>query len=100
MVELIDWDHIEAGNVGTPGWYTLAVTLRGETSRPADRVFAAVEHGAADGRCHVLLAADIPDVGPEVVTPFTLDVRLTIEGTETFVLVGASRSEERSASTP
>jgi len=100
MVELIDWDHIEPGNVGIPGWYTLAVTVSGETRRPADRVFAAVEHNPADGRCHVLLAADIPEMGPEVMTPFTLELRLTVEPVDTFVLVGASRSEERSATTP
>ena len=100
MVDLIDWDDLEPGNVGSPGWYTLAVKLSGQTRRPADRVFAAVEHDPTDGRCHVLIAADIPEVGPEAMTPFTLDLRLTVEPIETFVLVGASRSEERSATTP
>lgn len=100
MVELIDWENIKYGNVGTPGWHTLAVKLDGHTRRPPERVFAAVENSPAAGRCHVLLSADIPETGPEVLTPFSLDLRLTIDGVDTFVLVGASNAEEVRASTP
>lgn len=100
MVELIDWNQARAQNVGTPGWHTLAVKVTGEIRRPADRVFVAVEQDPSDGRCHVLIAADIPEVGPDVMTPFELDVRLTLESIRTFVLIGATRSEEISATTP
>ncbi len=97
---MIDWEDLEPQDPGTPGWYTLAVKVSGRTRRPAERVFAAVEHAPTDGRCHVLLAADIPEGGPEVLTPFSLTIRITVDGIDTFVLVGAGRSEEFRAATP
>lgn len=100
MVELIDWESLEFGNVGTPGWYTLVVKFDGHTRRPADRVFAAIENDPAGGRCHVLLSADFPKSGPEVLTPFSLELRITVDGVDTFVLVGASDFKEVRANTP
>ena len=99
MIELIDWEHTRRLNAGTPGWHTLAVQLAGYTPRPA-RVFASVEHGPKTGVCHVLVAADTPEVGPEVVTPFELTVRVTVEGVEIFILAGASRTEEVRVAAP
>ncbi len=100
MVELIDWDDREPQNTGTPGWYTLAQKISGQTRRPADRVFAAIENDAEGGRCRVLVAADIPEFGPEVMTPFSLSVRVTVEGVHTFTLIGATRTEEVGVATP
>jgi hypothetical protein len=100
MVELVDWEGLTPQNPGTPGWNTLAAKITGKTRRSATRVFVAVEEKPEVGRCHVLLAADLPEVGPEVLTPFSLTVRVTMPGVHTFVLVGASRSEEVGASTP
>lgn len=100
MIELVDWDDLEPQPPGTPGWWTLAITLRGNTRRPPDRVFAAVEHHPDAGTCHVILAADIPDTGPEVLEPFEIQVRLTIEGVATYIVSGATKREECRASTP
>lgn len=100
MVELIDWEDVELENPGIPGWYTLAVTIKGRTTRPSKRVFAAVEHAPQGGACHVLLAAAFAEVAPEVLTPFSVTLRITVEGIQTFIVVGASRSKEFQARTP
>lgn len=93
MIELVDWTTFEPLDPGTPGWYTLAARVSGETSRPA-AVFVAAESNPSNGRCLVLLAADFPEVGPAVVTPFSLEIRLTIEGIHTYVLAGANVVKE------
>lgn len=100
MIELVDWSSTEPENVGTPGFNTLAVTIAGKTRRPG-HVFAAAERPTRDGVCRVLIAADLPDIGPEVMTPFSLTVRITIEGVATFILAGATMTEEKTqVSTP
>lgn len=91
MTELIDSAHTTPENPGTPGFWTLAITVSGNTRRPSDRIFAAIEADPAEGSCHVLVAADIPDFGPEVLTPYSLTIRVTREGVH-FVLVGASNA--------
>jgi hypothetical protein len=94
MTELIDWDETTPLNPGSPGFSTLAIKVSGTTRRPADRVFAAVEDDPADGLCRVLVAAEIPDVGPEVLSPYSVTIRATREGIHTFALIGASLREE------
>ncbi|MBA2717847.1 MAG: hypothetical protein H0U52_01200 [Chloroflexi bacterium] len=93
MIELIDWLSTEPLPPGTPGWNTLAVKVEGTTRRPG-HVFAAVEHLAQDGVCRVLLAVDLPDAGPDVVTPFSLTIRTTVVGVQTFILAGSTMIEE------
>lgn len=99
MIELVDWIDIEPRDPGTPGWHTLAIVITGETRRPG-RVFVAFENPPGKTACHVLLAADLPDQGPEVMTPFEVTVRATINGVTQFVVVGASRSATFDALTP
>lgn len=99
MIELVDWIEIEQRDPGTPGWYTLAIEITGETRRPA-HVFVAFEHPPDGTLCRVLLAADIPDHGPEVMTRFKVTVHETFNGVAEFVLAGASRSTTIHALTP
>ena len=101
MTELIDWDEFEPMPVGTPGWWEVAAKLSGHTRRPASRVFVAVEHDLEEGGpCRVLVAADIPEFGPEVLTPYVLDIRVSREGVDTFLIVGASMQREVRVLTP
>jgi hypothetical protein len=100
MIKLMDWEITEPGNVGTPGWWTLALTIRGKTPRPADRVFAAVEENPAADVCRVLVAAEYPDAGPEVVTPYAVTVHVTRPGVRRYVVAGETMSETVEVLTP
>lgn len=101
MITLIDWATSEPRNPGTPGWWTLAVRLSGETPTTHRSVFAAVEEPLpATGPCRVLIAAEFGDVEQDVLTPFVLELFLTREGVREFEIVGVSRSEVMSVATP
>lgn len=99
-IKLTDWATSEAQHPGTPGWWTLAVRVTGETPTTHRRVFAAVDEDSDGGRCFVLVAVEYGEAEAEVLTPFVLDIRLTREGVREFVLAGETRTEVVSVLTP
>lgn len=100
MFAVIDWSSSEAQNPGTPGWWTLAVRLTGETPTGHQRVFHAVGQPVSGGPCPVVIVVEYADVEPQVVTPFEVDIRVTLEGVSDYELIGGTVREVVSVNTP
>lgn len=100
MFALIDWSSSEPQNPGTPGWWTLAVRLYGETPTGHQRVFHAVGQPVSGQPCPVVIVVEYAEAEPEVITPFELDVRVTLDGVAEYELIGETRREVVQVATP
>lgn len=88
MFELTDWDSLEPQNPGTPPWWVLAIRLRGETPTSHRAVFVAIEHAPKSEPTRVLVAVEYAEAETDVVTPWTVDVRVARRGISEYRIVG------------
>lgn len=94
MIELTDWESLELQNPGTPPWWVLAIRLSGQTPTSHRTVFVAIEHAPKSEPTRVLITVEYAEAETDVLTPWTVDVRIARKGISEYRIVGKTMEHQ------